>query len=179
MTFMPWGASSEKTPILSTSVLTASDTPSGTLVDEKKSRTATLLSKLSFRKVGKLQTWQPNALRPLVLLFSIFLTVSIMVVLQYFLLRSQHEHGIQFAPKISALPLRKTFLWQYFPIILAVVFSIFWAWVDLETKRLEPYYQLSKPNGALGKDSLLLQYPFDFMPGVPLTALKNRYVCCK
>jgi hypothetical protein len=72
--------------------------------------------------------------------------------------------------------LKKTFLWQYFPIIVAVVFSIFWAWIDLETKRLEPYYQLSKKDGALGKDSLLLRYPFDFVPLVPISAAKARYV---
>jgi len=79
-----------------------------------------------------------------------------------------------FAPKINDLPLSKTFLYLYFPTILAVIFSIYWAWIDLETKRMEPYYQLSKKDGALGKDSLLLQYPFSFIPFVPFRALRNR-----
>jgi hypothetical protein len=96
--------------------------------------------------------------------------------LVYLLGRSKRDGGIMFAPRISDLPLSKTFMYQYFPTIVAVVYSIWWAWIDLETKRLEPYYQLSKDEGALGKDSLLLHYPFDFIPLVPITALKNRYV---
>jgi hypothetical protein len=101
---------------------------------------------------------------------------ALIAVLQFLLHKSQTQSGVIFAPRISELPLSRTFLYQYFPTILAVVFSMYWAWIDLETKRLEPYYQLSKKNGALGKDSLLLQYPFDFNPLVPFKALKNRYV---
>lgn len=41
---------------------------------------------------------------------------------------------------------------------------------------MEPYYQMSKKDGALGKDSLLLAYPFDFIPLVPIKAAKDRYV---
>lgn len=65
-------------------------------------------------------------------------------------------------------------MYQYFPTILAVVFSIFWAWIDLEVKRLEPYYRLSRDEGALGKDSLLLAYPFGFVPLVPVKAFRQR-----
>jgi hypothetical protein len=72
--------------------------------------------------------------------------------------------------------MHQQFLYLYFPTVVAVLFSIYWAWIDLETKRMEPYYQLSKENGALGKDSLLLHYPFDFIPLVPIKAAKDRYV---
>jgi hypothetical protein len=57
---------------------------------------------------------------------------------------------------------------------MAVIFSIFWAWIDLEAKRLEPYYQLSQKDGALGKDSLLLTYPFGFVPLVPMRAFRQK-----
>jgi hypothetical protein len=90
--------------------------------------------------------------------------------------KSQSESGIIFAPRISDLPLGHTFLYLYFPTVVAVLFSIYWTWIDLETKRMEPYYQLSKENGALGKDSLLLHYPFDFIPLVPLKAARDRCV---
>jgi hypothetical protein len=95
-------------------------------------------------------------------------------VLQFLLWKSQRDNGILFASKIGDLPLRDTFVYMYLPTIVAVVFSIYWAWIDLETKRMEPYYQLSKENGALGKDSLLLHYPFDFLPLVPLKAFRDR-----
>jgi hypothetical protein len=101
-------------------------------------------------------------------------TTSLIAVLQFLLWKSQRENGILFAPKIGDLPLRDTFVYLYLPTIVAVIFSIYWAWIDLETKRMEPYYQLSKENGALGKDSLLLHYPFDFIPLVPLKAFRDR-----
>jgi len=120
--------------------------------------------------------WKSTALRAPVLIFTILLCWTIIAVLQYLLVCSQRDNGIIFAPKINDLPLSRTFLYLYFPTIIAVIFSIYWAWIDLETKRLEPYYQLSKEDGALGKDSLLLHYPFDFIPWVPFKAAKDRYV---
>jgi hypothetical protein len=118
--------------------------------------------------------WKPPALRAPVLILTIAISWSLLAVLQFLLIKSQRNDGIIFATKINELPLDQTFLYLYFPTIFAVLFSIFWAWIDLETKRMEPYYQLSKENGALGKDSLLLHYPFDFIPLVPLKALRDR-----
>jgi hypothetical protein len=48
------------------------------------------------------------------------------------------------------------------------------SWVDLDAKRLEPWFQLSKDTGADAKDSMLLQYPFDFLPFIPITALRRK-----
>jgi hypothetical protein len=127
--------------------------------------------------------WTPPALRTPVLVFTIAICWTLIAVLEFLLFKSQRDNGLIFAPKINDLPLRRTFFYLYFPTILAVVFSIYWAWIDLETKRMEPYYQLSKKNGALGKDSLLLHYPFSFLPLVPFKAFRDRYVpmlaCCR
>ncbi|KAI9779104.1 MAG: hypothetical protein M1835_004766 [Candelina submexicana] len=51
-----------------------------------------------------------------------------------------------------------------------------WSWIDLDAKRLEPYFQLSKPEGASASDSILLHYPFDFIAFVPLKAARRRQV---
>jgi hypothetical protein len=120
------------------------------------------------------KNWKSPALRAPVLILTIAICWSLIAVLQFLLWKSQRENGILFAPKIGDLPLRDTFVYLYLPTIVAVIFSIYWAWIDLETKRMEPYYQLSKENGALGKDSLLLHYPFDFIPLVPLKAFRDR-----
>ncbi|CAO2647279.1 Nn.00g082010.m01.CDS01 [Neocucurbitaria sp. VM-36] len=124
--------------------------------------------------VGR-KSWKPLALRAPVLILTVFICWALIAILQFLLNRSQRDSGIIFASKISDLPLGHTFLYLYFPTIVAVIFSIYWAWIDLETKRMEPYYQLSKENGALGKDSLLLHYPFDFLPLVPLKACRDRH----
>ncbi|KAF1994853.1 hypothetical protein P154DRAFT_548815 [Amniculicola lignicola CBS 123094] len=119
--------------------------------------------------------WKPHALRPSILVVTTATCWALIAILQYLLSKSQRNGGILFASNINALPLSQTFLFRYLSTIIAVTFSIFWTWIDLETKRLEPYYQLSKDGGALGKDSLLLQYPFDFIPFVPIKAIKDRH----
>ena len=48
------------------------------------------------------------------------------------------------------------------------------SWVDLDAKRLEPWFQLSSNNGATAEDSLLLQYPFEFLPFIPITAFRRK-----
>jgi hypothetical protein len=118
--------------------------------------------------------WKPPALRVPVLIFTIAICWGLIALLEVLLHKSQRDNGVIFAPVINDLPLRTTFLYLYFPTIVAVIFSIYWAWIDLETKRMEPYYQLSKENGALGKDSLLLHYPFSFIPLAPLKAFRDR-----
>ena len=60
--------------------------------------------------------------------------------------------------------------------MVTVLYGIGWAAVDLDVKRLEPYFQLSMPGGASASDSMLLHYPFDFLPLVPLTAAKRKFV---
>ena len=60
--------------------------------------------------------------------------------------------------------------------MVIVLYGIGWAAVDLDVKRLEPYFQLSKPNGALASDSLLLHYPFDFLAFAPIAAAKRKFV---
>ncbi|PVI00457.1 hypothetical protein DM02DRAFT_728559 [Periconia macrospinosa] len=121
------------------------------------------------------KSWRPPALRPIILILMILVSVALLVTLQLFLIRSNRDQGVIFATSINELPLSRTFIYRYFPTIVAVVYSIFWAWIDLETKRVEPWYRLSREGGSSGKDSLLLTYPFDFAPFVPFRAFKRRH----
>ena len=68
------------------------------------------------------------------------------------------------------------FCYRYLPQMVIVLYGIGWAAVDLDVKRLEPYFQLSKPGGASASDSILLRYPFDFMALVPVNAAKRKFV---
>ncbi|EMD67172.1 hypothetical protein COCSADRAFT_135871 [Bipolaris sorokiniana ND90Pr] len=141
----------------------------------KKSGALVSIFSRSSSEDQSLKRWKPTALRAPVLILTILICWSLIAVVQILLTRSQQNQGIIFAPRISDLPLSRTFLYLYFPTIVAVIFSMYWAWIDLETKRMEPYYQLSKENGALGKDSILLKYPFDFLPLVPIKAARDRH----
>ena len=68
------------------------------------------------------------------------------------------------------------FCYRYLPQMVIVLYGIAWAAVDLDVKRLEPYFQLSNPGGASASDSILLRYPFDFLALVPIIAAKRRFV---
>ena len=120
-------------------------------------------------------SWKPSAFQAWVLASAALVCWMLIGILQFLLNRSQHDGGIIFSSDTSNLPLSQSFSYLYLPTILAILFSIFWNWIDLQVKRLEPYHQLSKPEGSLGKNSLLLQYPLDFIPCVPISAVKNRY----
>jgi hypothetical protein len=41
-------------------------------------------------------------------------------------------------------------------------------------KRLEPFFQLSRSEGVEAKESILLHYPFDFLPAASFAAFRNR-----
>jgi hypothetical protein len=118
----------------------------------------------------------PPALRWYIPVFATIICRTFIAVLQYYLCKSHKEGGVIFAENVNDLPLCRSFIYLYMPTIFTTVFSIFIVWIDLDSKRYEPYYQLFKPGGALGKDSLLLHYPFDFLPAIPFVASRNRLV---
>ena len=120
--------------------------------------------------------WYPPALRHWNLIFATLLCWTFIAILQYYLVRSQRDSGVIFAQDINQLPLQRSFAFLYLPTIVAVIFSIYIVWIDNDARRYEPYRQMSKPGGALGKDSILLHYPHDFMPLVPFASFKRRYV---
>ncbi len=66
------------------------------------------------------------------------------------------------------------FCWKYLPTIVAVSYGVLWQIVDFEVKRLEPYYQLSKPTGALAAESLNMDYLTFWAYLTPFKAFKYR-----
>lgn len=67
------------------------------------------------------------------------------------------------------------FAWQYLPMMVVVGVSILWELVDVTVRRLEPFNQLSRPNGAKIKDSLSLDYITAFNYVVPILTAKRRH----
>ena len=120
--------------------------------------------------------WYPPALHWWVLVPTALICWTTIAILQYYLHRSQIDGEVIYAPSVNQLPLRQSFVFLYMPTIVAVTFSIFIVWLDHDAKRFEPHRYLLKAGGALGKDSLLLHCPFDFVPFVPFTAARRRPV---
>lgn len=128
--------------------------------------------------LGSLQTsrWRPWTLSPLVLSSIILVTASFVVLLGILQKRSDDHGGVLFAEQISDLPFGLNFSYQYLPTVLAILYSFCWSWIDLDVKRLEPWFQVAGPDGASASKSLLLQYPLEFVAFVPIRAAKRKYV---
>ncbi|KAI9830035.1 MAG: hypothetical protein M1819_005865 [Sarea resinae] len=103
--------------------------------------------------------------------FSVFL----IVMLEWLSMKNRRNGGIILASNISDISPGLTFAWNYLPTIIAVCYSMIWTWIDLDVKRLEPYFQMSKSDGVSAANSLLLDYPFDFVAFVPIKAARRRH----
>jgi hypothetical protein len=141
----------------------------------KKFPNATVEPILETTTDATFKQWKPVTLRRPFLFAVISITLGLLALVQVLVIYDQHQGGIMFAPKISELGAGYLFLYRYLPTILAVTYAFVWHWIDVDTRRIEPYRQLSKPGGATGSNSLLLHYPTDLLAFVPLKALKRRH----
>lgn len=132
--------------------------------------------KQSFISSTTRNRWKPLTQQAWFLVPTIIASGALIATLQVYLERSNRDAGILFASRIDSLPLAQTFSYLYMPTIVSLVLGFIWTWIDLDVKRLQPYVQLSKVHGALGKDSILLQYPFEFVAFVPFAAAGRKYV---
>lgn len=87
---------------------------------------------------------------------------------------NSNGRGLAFAASVDDISTIATVSYLYLPTVIAVLYSMVWSWVDLDSKRLEPWFQLSQPGGAAAEDSILLHYPFDFLPFVPIRAARRK-----
>lgn len=117
----------------------------------------------------------PLTLNLAVLMIFIAITIGLGVLLGILQWSNGRQGGLFFAEHISNLPVGNTFLYLYLPTILAVLYSTSWSWIDLDVKRLELWFQLTKADGAASEDSLLLEYPVEFLAFVPFQAAKRRF----
>lgn len=118
--------------------------------------------------------------RPFLLVFSL-VSVVLIIVTEVLFQTSSKNSGLVFGDVEDGhggperLSSGDSFGYQYMPTLVSVLYGLLWTWVDHDIKRLEPYYQLSKPGGALARDSLLLSYPYTFVASVPIMAFKRKH----
>ncbi|KAI9675802.1 MAG: hypothetical protein M1829_003227 [Trizodia sp. TS-e1964] len=122
--------------------------------------------------------WKPLSMRWPYISFLVTISLAFAGIEEYMYqvsarLRSQNEGLLSFV-KPGDLGTWDWFCWKYLPTILAVTYGVLWQIVDFEVKRLEPYYQLSKPSGALAEESLNLDYLTFWSILTPFKALRCR-----
>ena len=118
--------------------------------------------------------WKPRTLQATVLLGVVMFAAGMIAILEYLSYMSHRDGGIAFTDIGMGFSSSVSFLFLYLPTVIAVMFSLLWSWIDLDAKRLEPYFQMSKKDGALSEDSVKLHYPFEFVAFAPIRAIRRR-----
>jgi len=120
--------------------------------------------------------WRRRTLETPFHLFTITLCFFFVAIIELLQRLSKRNGALLFSdPETGKLPSYALFCFEYLPVIIAVVHNVLWMAVDHDVKRIEPYFQLSKPDGAHAGDSLLLSYSYQFSPFVPVSAFRKRH----
>lgn len=128
----------------------------------------------TFRVAGNRPKWKPFVLKTPFLLVFFLATIVLIVVIEVLHAKSNRERGLSFANSLGDFTAWETFSYRYLMTAVSVLYGMAWAVVDLDIRRLEPFFQLALPTGATGKNSILLRYPFGFLAAVPVTAFGRR-----
>ncbi|KAF4345269.1 hypothetical protein FBEOM_771 [Fusarium beomiforme] len=105
----------------------------------------------------------------------IALTVLLAIAVETLTQRSAAQGGLALSPSLEDMPGYAKFSYLYVPTIIAVLYSMLWSWIDLDVKRMQPWFELSKRDGATAENSLFLDYQYEFVALVPFKAAKRKH----
>lgn len=101
-------------------------------------------------------------------------TIVLIAIIEVLHRKSSRDRGLFFANSLQDFTAWESFSYRYLTTVISVVYGMVWALVDLDVKRLEPFFQLASAKGATAANSILLCYPFDFLAFSPITAFSRR-----
>ncbi|KAJ6153703.1 hypothetical protein N7470_006662 [Penicillium chermesinum] len=120
------------------------------------------------------QCWRPKTLQPQVLGAIACLMLAMLGVLEGLRQYSEWHGGLVFFSSVEEITPLQKFAYTYVPTIVAVLLIQVWSVVDFDVLRLEPYYQLSRPEGAPA-NILFLNYNFGQKTLAPFRAAKHGH----
>ncbi|KAK0615857.1 hypothetical protein B0T17DRAFT_496936 [Bombardia bombarda] len=114
-------------------------------------------------------------MRAPVLTSVIVLSLAIAAVIEFLAQKTQRQGGLALTDTPDDMPSSVVFAYLYVPTIIAVLYGLVWTWIDFDVRRMQPWLELSRPGGAVAKNSLLLDYPFEFLAFIPFKAWKLKH----
>jgi len=121
--------------------------------------------------------WKPRSIRPPVIIPLIVLSLALAAVIEFFAQKSSRQGGLALSASPDDIPAIVNFSYLALPTVFAILYGLVWSWIDLDVRRIQPWFDLSRPGGCLAQSSLLVDYPFEFLAFVPMKAWKHRYGC--
>ncbi|KAL7933987.1 hypothetical protein V8C35DRAFT_302939 [Trichoderma chlorosporum] len=127
------------------------------------------------RQDGSQRGWKPLSMSAPILMLLTTLSLLIGGAIEVLAQLSQSRGGLALSRTQDDIPQYAMISYLYAPNIIAVLYSLIWSWVDLDVKRMQPWFELSKPEGATAENSMFLDYPYDFIATVPIKAARRRH----
>ncbi|KAJ5585619.1 uncharacterized protein N7459_005419 [Penicillium hispanicum] len=123
---------------------------------------------------GARRGWRPLALRPPYLASLVSLMMTMLLVLEGLRQYSERKGGLVFFNDTNDVSSLQSFAYNYVPIIVALCLVMAWTVTDFDVLRLEPYFQLSRPEGAPAT-VLFINYNFGQTILTPINSARRRH----
>lgn len=147
------------------------------VADPKNIRMQSTVSKTKPRRTETFYprpNWKPFSMRWPYLLMLIILSVTLAGLTEALYRSSAKKPLVSFNMPYQIDP-GMYFVTKFLPTIVAVTYGVMWQMTDLEIRRLEAYYQLSKEGGATAAETLNVDYMTNLSLLRPLHAYRLRH----
>ncbi|PHH90666.1 hypothetical protein CDD83_2993 [Cordyceps sp. RAO-2017] len=153
------------------------DRPGGSNLNDLENSTLTSANSTTSDENTGNDDWKPLSIRGPILGTLVVVSLLMAAATELLARRSQAHGGLALVPslRVDDIPRSVAFAYRYVPNIVATVYGLAWSWVDLDVRRMQPWFELSKKNGASGRDTLFLDYPSQFLAFVPWTSSRRRH----
>ncbi|KAL5341108.1 hypothetical protein BJX70DRAFT_359614 [Aspergillus crustosus] len=118
--------------------------------------------------------WRPIPLRPTYLSFIACIMLLMLVILEALHQYSDRTGGLVFFQDTDSLTNLESFAYNYIPVIIALILATLWSFIDFDVLRLEPYFQMSRPEGCPAT-VMFINYNFGQSFITPITSAKRRH----
>ena len=153
-----------------------SDTPAGTGAAKKATTTVTAAADTDGDKT-RTHKWRPWPLQPwyfvLIILIHVASIVTLQLITAFCTPYGCHLFGERSNTEVSVLDRA---IYQAMPPSFSVCFGFLWMVVRHDVYRMEPFFLMSKQDGASAVDSLLMQYTHLLPHSILMGSIRKKYV---
>ncbi|KAK5221065.1 hypothetical protein LTR72_006623 [Exophiala xenobiotica] len=122
--------------------------------------------------------WKPFSMSSVYILLLMALAITLAGVQEYLcqksIQRAKENSGLVAFNHVSEISTWDFFAWKYLPTMVCIVYAVLFSIMDFDIRRLEPFYQLSRPGGSLASASLNLDHLTMFQYFVPFKAFQLK-----
>lgn len=116
--------------------------------------------------------WKPFSMSAVYIIMLALIAFGLAGFQEYLCQVSIRDDGLLHFTSVNDISTWKFFVWKYLPTMITIFYATLFSVMDFDIRRLEPYYQLSQPQGARAAASLNLDHLTMFQYFVPFNAMR-------